>query len=82
MQDITTLLNEKKMLNVTFVGWYFNPGSVYLGRSELGTRVQPQRKLNLHSNSVNFGIKDENIYIYSVFGDVFMNGAFPFPLVA
>lgn len=63
MQDITTLLNEKKMLNVTFVGWYFNPGSVYLGRSELGTRVQPQCKLNLHSNSVNFGIKDENIYI-------------------
>ena len=36
---------------------------VYLGRSELGTRVQPQCKLNLHSNSVNFGIKDENIYI-------------------
>lgn len=27
MQDITTLLNEKKTLNVTFVGWYFNPGS-------------------------------------------------------
>lgn len=38
MQDITTLLNEKKMkmLNVTFVGWYFNPGSSVFGQKWTG----------------------------------------------